>query len=416
MDTEINAGLIKAGPEAYSALGGQRKPTRRLAGATTLQIIPALKEDPEVRAAFDIAGALLRAGARTLIASSGGPLITEFHALGAEWIPYPSAHINRWNLNRSVNTLKDIVEAERVDLAHALGGGAAALAASVREQIPLRVVTSLPDEESKYIRSDNRSLEALARGDRIIAHSAFAAAPIVKQYGIAWERVVVIPRSIDTARLDPAAVSVDQVAAVRSAWGVRPGDRVFIAPGPIDAASGHIMLVDAVRVLVNGGLHGALFVVPSDGVSEPKHIRAIMERAAAQGVDAYFRFSHPPVAPLTLFCAADVVVLPAIESTNDTCIAEAQALARPVIASEIGDLPERLVAPPQEVAGARTGWLFGPVDPVELARTIGTVLIVDDQTLQTIGMRARQFAESVFSPQCVAAATLAVYTSVLDNG
>jgi glycosyltransferase involved in cell wall biosynthesis len=392
-----------------------RKLVRTLAGATTLHIVPALNDEPDVRAVLNIAGALLRAGARTLIASNGGPLISEFRALGAEWVSFTGTNVNRWNLNRSATALEEIVKTERIDLVHAVAPGGAACAIAVRERVPLRVITNLPDRSVK--RADNNGNAAFTRGDRMIAHSAFAATPVIEQYEIPDKNVAVIPRTVDTAKLDPASVQGEGIARLRNDWKVGTGERVFLAPGLITPGSGHISLIDAVRVLVNGGLRGAVFVVPCDTFSEPKQIRAISERAATQGVDALFRFSHPPTDMQTLFSAADAIILPAIDPPEDGHLAaEAQALSRPVIASAIGVLSESLVAAPQKPSDLRTGWLVRPADPVDLARTIGTVLALDGPTLAAIGSHARQFAESTFSPQSVAAATLAVYTSVLVDG
>jgi glycosyltransferase involved in cell wall biosynthesis len=411
VESDLKSGLMQREEQPNNG----RKLVRTLAGATTLHIVPTLSDEPAVRAVLNIAGALLRAGARTLIASNGGPLIPEFRARGAEWISFPSTNVNRWNLNRCANALEEIVKAERIDLVHALTPGGAACAIAVRERIPLRVITNLPDESAK--RADNNCLAAFARGDRMIARSAFAAAPVIERYEIPDKSVAVIPHSVDTAKLDPASVRSDRVAKLREAWKVGAGERVFLAPGLITPESGHISLIDAVRVLVNGGLHGAVFVVPCDEFSEPKQIRAISDRAATQGIDALFRFSHPPTDMPTLFSAADVVVLPAVEPPEDSHLAaEAQALSRPVIASAIGVLTESLVAPPRKPGDLRTGWLVRSADPVDLARTIGTVLALDGPTLAAIGARARQFAELTFSPQSVAAATLAVYTSVLVDG
>src|SRR5215475_10100065 len=85
---------------------GERRLARSLAGATTLQIIPMLNDEPPVRAALRISGALLRAGARSLIASGGGALVSELHAQGGEWIQFPNAHVNRWSLGRCARALE----------------------------------------------------------------------------------------------------------------------------------------------------------------------------------------------------------------------------------------------------------------------------------------------------------------------
>jgi len=402
--------------------GGQTSPVERararmLAGATTLQILPALNDEPSVRAALGVSAALLRAGARSLVASGGGRLVSEVSAQGGEWIAFPNAHVNRWNIGRATSALHDIINAERVDIIHALGAGAAACALAIRPTARVPVITSFPDAPSRKTWFDHRSFEPLGGGDRIIVPSEYIAAPMIEQHGIPKERVAVIPQAIDFTALNPDAVRQDQIAGLRNIWRVRAGERVFMAPGSVASWSGHLVLVDAVRVLLNGGLRGAVFVIPSSDDSDPKQVRGVAERAAAQGVDGLFRFSNPPTDASTLLRAADIVVLPTIEpATDGHIVAEAQALARPVIATETGVLPENLVAPPRSTREMYTGWLVRPDDPISLAQAIGAALTLGDATLHSIGLRARHFAEATFSPQSVAAATLAVYTSVLGGG
>jgi glycosyltransferase involved in cell wall biosynthesis len=396
----------------------KRAPPRALAGATTLQILPALSNDSSVRGALTISGALLRAGARSLIASDAGPLVNEFEAQGSEWIAFSNAHVNRWNLLRAADALESIINAERVDIVHAFGVGGAATAVAVCERIPLRMITSLPDEFARRTWFDNQSLEPLTQGERTIVSSASMAAALIKQYNLPRDRVAVIPPIIDTARLDPANARADYTKKLRGLWGIRSGERVCLAPGPVLSSSGHVTFVDAVRVLVNGGLRGVVFVVPHDDQGDPKQMRLVAERTATQGVEGLFRFSDLPADRSTLLSAADLVVFPAIGPPIHAprVVAEAQALARPTIASAIGVLPERLLAPPRVAKAQRTGWLVAPGDPVSLAHAISEVLALDVTALSALSGRARQFAQATFSPQSVAAATLAVYTSVLGGG
>jgi glycosyltransferase involved in cell wall biosynthesis len=413
---EHRASNGREGPQIAPA-PTKRAPPRALAGATTLQILPALNDGSSVRGVLEISGALLRAGARSLIASDAGPLVNEFEAQGSEWVAFSNAHVNRWNLLRAADALESIINTECVDIVHAFAPGGAATALAVCERIPLRMMTSLPDELARRSWFDNQSLEPLTRGERTIVPSAFMAGALIKQYNLPHDRVVVIPPIVDTARLDPANAHADYTHKLRGLWGIRSCERVCLAPGPVLSSSGHVTFVDAVRVLVNGGLRDVVFVVPHDDQSDPKQARLVAERTATQGVEGLFRFSNLPTDRSTLLSAADLVVVAAIEPPMQArVVAEAQALARPTIASAIGVLPERLLAPPRVVNTLRTGWLVSPGDPVSLAHAISEVLALDAAALSALSGRARQFAEATFSPQSVAAATLAVYTSVLGGG
>jgi glycosyltransferase involved in cell wall biosynthesis len=61
----------------------------------------------------------------------------------------------------------------------------------------------------------------------------------------------------------------------------------------------------------------------------------------------------------------------------------------------------------------RTGWVVRAGHSVELAGAIGEAMSLDNTGYEALAARARQFAEFMFSPQSVVAATRAVYTSLL---
>jgi glycosyltransferase involved in cell wall biosynthesis len=122
---------------------------------------------------------------------------------------------------------------------------------------------------------------------------------------------------------------------------------------------------------------------------------------------------HCPDMPAA-FAIADVVVVPATEApVLGRVVAQAQAMSRPVVASNVGVLPEYLVTPPQMPEDVRTGWVTTPGDPLDLARALAAALALDDDAYQAMCARAREFAEYMFSPESVAVATRAVYRSLL---
>ena len=156
-------------------------PPRTLAGATILQIVPALREEPSARAALDVAAALLQSGARALVAAEDGPLAAELKAFGGEWVPLVNATANPLKLRRSAHALEKLIASERVDIVHAQSVGGAWIASMAAAQIAVWLVTTLPDVPAT---SGLRAYwaGALARGDRVITPSNFAAAPMIARY------------------------------------------------------------------------------------------------------------------------------------------------------------------------------------------------------------------------------------------
>jgi glycosyltransferase involved in cell wall biosynthesis len=388
---------------------------RALAGATVLQVIGSLRQTAEARTAVSIARALVHAGARAIIAAADGPLVNDLKSFGGEWMPLASATVNPFRLRRNADRLESILTEARVDIVHAKNAGAAWSALVATDRTTVRLVTDLPDLPHQRMRLAAFYLGGLSRGDRIIARSQFNARPMLERYRIPPERVSVIPRSIDTALFNPAAVHPDRIAALRQTWGIPSRVRIVLAPGRVSPGNGQATLVPAARMLAQNGMSGVTFVVAGDDRRHRRYARAIMKQAQADNIDALFRVvGHVPDMPAA-YAASDLVVVPCIAPPiYGQVVAEAQAMARPVIASSIGPIPENLVVPPHMPADVRTGWLVQPGDSIEIARAIASALALDAIAHRALSARARQFAEYMFAPGRIAAATLEVYTSLLE--
>jgi glycosyltransferase involved in cell wall biosynthesis len=386
---------------------------RTLAGATILQIVPALREEPVARTAVDVAYALLQSGARALVAGDDGPLVSELKGFGGEWIPLVNATVNPLKLRSAARMLEQLIASERIDIVHAQSIGGAWSANMAAARIAVWLVTTLPDVPTV---SGLRAYwaGALARGDRVITPSSFAAAPIMARYDLPRERLTIIPRSIDTAAFDPNAVAADRVEELRKAWRVPLDARILLVPGRVAPWNGQLTLPDVARALLDSGMRGFVFVVAGEHHTYRKYARFVANEAEDKGVQSMIRLTgHCRDMPAAL-AAADTVVVPALEPpVLGRVVAEAQAMGRPVVTSDIGILPEHVVTPPEMPEDVRTGWVAKPGDAAEFAHALRDALALDDIAYRAMSARARQFAEYMFSPQSVAVATRAVYTSLL---
>jgi glycosyltransferase involved in cell wall biosynthesis len=103
-------------------------------------------------------------------------------------------------------------------------------------------------------------------------------------------------------------------------------------------------------------------------------------------------------------CLADVVVHASTKAEAfGRVVIEAQAMGRPVIASDLG-------GPVETVRQNKTGWRVRPNDPEALAAAIGVALDLDPAQRATLAQRARASVPTVRAMQD---ATLDVYQAVL---
>jgi glycosyltransferase involved in cell wall biosynthesis len=389
-------------------------PPHSLAGATVLQIVPALREEPVARTALIVAAALVQSGARALVAAEDGPLASELDALGGERVPLVNATVNPFKLRRSARRLERLIASEHIDIVHAQSIGGAWIASMAAAKVPVWLVTTLPDVPAPAgLRGYWAG--ALARGDRVIAPSNYAAAPASARYGLADDRITVVPRSIDTTMFDPAAVTAERVEALRKSWRIPSDARILLVPGRLAPWNGQLILPAIARALRDERVRGFVFVLAGEHRTYRKYADAVAKEAKAKDVAALIRLvGHCRDMPAAL-AAADTVVVPALEPpVLGRAVAQAQAMARPVVTSNIGILPEQVVTPPEMPEDVRTGWVCKPGDAMEFAHAIRTAFRLDDTAYRTMAARARQFALYMFSPESVGSVTCTVYSSLLE--
>jgi glycosyltransferase involved in cell wall biosynthesis len=103
-------------------------------------------------------------------------------------------------------------------------------------------------------------------------------------------------------------------------------------------------------------------------------------------------------------CLADVVVHASTRpEAFGRVVIEAQAMARPIIATDLG-------GPVETVRQGETGWRIPPGDPDALAAAIGVALDLTAEDRAALGRRARA---SVPTLRAMQDATLDVYKTVL---
>ena len=341
-------------------------------------------------------------GVNVGVVPTGGALFYSAHArLG----PRSLAHFVR-TFPRAVRTARATLRQHRPDLVHLNTSVLLVWAAAARrERVPIVWVVRevlgpnpwLRGWQATFILRHARQVVAISDAVRACFPPG---APILRVYN-----------AVDLAefRLDLLA----QVSAVRSELGLPPDAHVIMAIGAVQQPKGHWLLVEALSrmpdsthlVLLTGGadeayarsLRGRLkrvLNVPLDNLD------ALLRQVRERGLAHRIRVTGFRTDVARVLAAADVLAFPSLEPEGfGRPIIEAMALARPVVATDVG--------PSAELLGTEAGRLV-PADAARLANAL-TDLLSSPEERARMGRAGRARVEACFTLERQLAEMSAVY-------
>jgi glycosyltransferase involved in cell wall biosynthesis len=369
-------------------------------GFTLLQVTPRLEGGGVERATLDMAGAVTKAGYRSIVASWGGVSIDE---LEGERVRLPVHSRNPATMLANVGRLARLIRRERVSLVHVRSRAPAfsAIAAARRAGVP--VVATYHGIYSAASPIKRWYNGVMTRGDLVIANSNFTRNHILGEHGISPERIVVVPEGIDTARFDPAAVSRERVAAVRAAWRLAPDDhrRVLLCAARLTSWKGQ---GTAIRAFAARARRENAVLILTGREESATYAAALRALAADLGVGGQVVMAAPAADMPAAILAADLVLAPSTRAESfGRVVVEAMAMGRPVVASAIG-------AHLETVEDGVTGWLVSPDDPAAWTRVIDAALAMAPNAAAS-----RYRALSLYSLEAMVDGTFEVYRRLLGG-
>jgi len=378
--------------------------TRELGRPVVLQVLPHLGPGGAARGCVDVAVALAEAGGTALVASAGGPLLRELERARATHIALPLETKNPWAvLIANVDRLAKAAIEHDVDIIHARSRapGWSALCCARRIRRPL--VTTFHGAYNEASAVKRRYNSVMAKGDRVIAISHYIADRIEARYGVEPDRVRVIYRGVDLDHFDPARVSAPRVIQLSRKWRLPDGVPVVMLPGRLTRWKGQTVFLEALGRLEHRDF--CALIVGDDGREDYR--REIEALVRARGLESVVRITgHCNDMPAALMLADVVVSASTDPEAFGRVAAEAQAMGRPVIATDHGAARETVIE-------SETGWRVPPGDPAALAETLATALALDSPTRDRMSGLAVAHARRHFSKATMCAQTLAVYEELM---
>jgi glycosyltransferase involved in cell wall biosynthesis len=193
---------------------------------------------------------------------------------------------------------------------------------------------------------DEREGAVLSASVSVVTTSEWARSLLLEHYSVPADRIHVVAPGVEAA--DPAPGTATG-GALLSVAAVIPG-------------KGHDLLVDALATL-----NGHRWQCSCVGTVErdPAFVASLRRRAFDAGVNGRLRFPGPlPEHDLARsYGAADLLVLPSRSETYGMVVTEALARGLPVVAADVGGVPEAMG---HGADGTRPGVLVPPEDPAAL--------------------------------------------------
>ena len=376
--------------------------------ACVLQVTPALDAGGVEQTTLDMAQAITAAGGVALVASAGGRLEGELATRGGELIRMPLDRKGPWTLLANAGRLERLIRARGVDIVHARSRAPAWSALLAARRTGAAFVTTyhgVYNARSGLKRGYNR---VMARGDVVIANSAFTAEHLLAEHrSVDPSRVVTVPRGVDLARFSPDRKTTERIAAVRRAWGLATDDTrpLALLAARLTAWKGQRLLIEALGRL--RGHSDVVLVLAGDDQGRSGYTDSLRAAAAEAGLAERVRIVGHCADMPAAYLAADFACAPSLdpEAFGRTAV-EPQAMGRPVLAADHGAVQET-------VEDGVTGWRVRPGDADAWAAALARLLDTPAEARAAMGAEGRARVERLYSLDSMTKATLGVYARLL---
>jgi len=381
---------------------------------TVLQVIPALEIGGAERGTIDVAAALVKAGWRALVISEGGRMVPDLEAVGAEHIVKPMASKNPLQMAMNVRTLRQIIENEQVDIVHARSRAPAwsAWFAAAKTGIPF--VTTYQSIYSENFPLKRYYNSVMARGELTIANSEYTARLIRRRHGDVVTRIEVVHRGVDLKVFSDKSVTAGRREKIARDWQLERSLKTLMLPARLARRKGHGLLIAALAKLNLSGLPPFVCIFAGDTKGREHVVERLKQQSGRHGLpEGLIRYPGHCDDMAAAYQAVDIVLMPStVPEAFGRVAAEAQAMGKPVIVTDIGAVGETVRAQPDVDESEVTGWRVAPDDPDVLAAVIVQALQMSDGETAGISKRAVEFIKQNYSVDKMTSATLQLYAGL----
>ena len=377
-----------------------------------LQVIPKLGYGGAETGCYDIAHYLAEKDCSSFIVTSGGELLKFIKKKKVKVLRLPVHSKNPLLIIFNTIILSLIILINNINIVHARSRApawACYLACLITRRNFVTTFHGTYSFENNFKKFYN---SIMLRSKLTIAGSNFIFNHINENYSEYLNRkkkLRVIFRGINIDYYNQKNISILKQEKIKEEWKLAQNKFTILMPGRLTYWKGQEKLIEALNILIedyNNSNFQAVVLGSDQGrkVYKKKLIDLVQRYRLGQKIKFIDHCKEMPLA----YSLADVVVSASIQPEAFGRVAvEAQAMGKPIIASDLGGSKETILK-------GKSGFLYKHDDPRQLAKALNTVIELDQDTLNSIGIEGRKNITKKFDVEAMCDSTLREYKKLLN--
>ena len=378
-----------------------------------LQVIPKLGYGGAETGCYDIAHYLPENGCKSFIVTSGGELLKFVDKNKVKVFRLPVQSKNPILILINAIILTFIILINNISIIHARSRAPAWSCLIASKITSRKFVTTFHGTYNFKSNIKKFYNSIMLRAKLTIAGSNFIFSHINENYGeyLSKEKKLrVIFRGINVDYFNPKNISVLKQEKLKQEWDLSSNKFTILLPGRLTYWKGQEKFIESLNILIEDyNITNFQAVILGSDQGRKVYSKKLINLVQRYRLNKKIKFiQHCKEMPLA-YSLADVVVSASIEPEAFGRVSvEAQAMGKPIVASNIGGSKETII-------NKKTGFLYKHDDPRELAKILNTVIQLSVDDLKFMGNEGRKNVTKKFDVETMCQSNLKEYKRLIKN-
>jgi glycosyltransferase involved in cell wall biosynthesis len=377
-----------------------------------LQVIPKLGFGGAETGCYDLAHYLAEQDCKSMLITSGGQLLKYIRRDKVKVIRLPVQSKNPIIIFFNFLIIFFILWIYKIDIVHARSRAPAWSCLWACFFSGKKFVTTFHGTYNFSNKFKHFYNSIMVRSKLIIGGSNFIFSHINENYlkflNLKKQKLMVIFRGINLEFFNEKNTSEEKAKALASSWKIDKKNFIILLPGRLTRWKGQVIFIEALNLLIseynNPNFHAIILGSHQGRDVYSKKLLLLVERyRLGKKITFIENCEEMPLA----YKLSDLVVSSSIEPEAFGRVAvEAQAMNKPIVASDIGGSKET-------VLNGRSGLLYKFNNPKEFAKAINKIIKMDKQSLSLMGALGRKNVEKKYNVDQMCQTTFTEYKKLL---